>query len=206
MLSQLLKGFPNIDDKDIADLDENTVKIIIHRVGDNISETDRNNILQLIENKEMLKTKKELVYFIYKLIDIYNQHKHLDNAVKSFCQICNEYLNDKHFIYNESSVEVDIFRKNTEDKVSLNKLSSGEKQIISIFSKLYLENIDKNKNLIVLFDEPELSLSLPWQKRLLPDIIDSNKCAFLLSVTHSPFIFDNELDKYAIGMDTYISE
>jgi hypothetical protein len=43
-------------------------------------------------------------------------------------------------------------------------------------------------------------------KQLLPDIIHSNKCAFLLSVTHSPFIFDNELDKYAIGMDTYISE
>jgi hypothetical protein len=206
MLSQLLKGFPNIDDKDIADLDENTVKIIIHRVGNNISEIDRNNILQLIENKDKLKTKKELVYFIYKLIDIYNQHKHLDNAVKSFCQICNEYLTDKHFIYNESSVEVDIFRKNTEDKVSLNKLSSGEKQIISIFSKLYLENINQEQNLVVLFDEPELSLSLPWQKRLLPDIISSKKCSFLLSVTHSPFIFDNELDKYAIGMNTYISE
>jgi len=206
MLSQLLKGFPNIDDKDIDNLDENTVKIIIHRVGDNISETDRNNILELIDDKNKLKTKKELVYFIYKLIDIYDQHKHLDNAVKIFCKICNEYLSDKHFVYNESSVDVDIFRTNTDDKVLLNKLSSGEKQIISIFSKLYLENIDKNKNLVVLFDEPELSLSLPWQKKLLPDIINSDKCAFLLSVTHSPFIFDNELDKYAIGMNTYISE
>lgn len=206
MLSQLLKGFPNIDDKDIDNLDENTVKIIIHRVGNNISEIDRNNILQLIDDKDRLKTKRELVYFIYKLIDIYDQHKHLDNAVKSFCQICNEYLTDKHFIYNESTVNIDIFRTNTDDKVSLNKLSSGEKQIISIFSKLYLDNIDKNRNLVVLFDEPELSLSLPWQKRLLPDIINSTKCAFLLSVTHSPFIFDNELDKYAIGMNTYISE
>ena len=206
MLSQLLKGFPNIEDKDIDSLDESTVKIIIHRVGDNISDTDRVNILNLIENRNELKNKRELVYFIYKLIDIYEQHKHLDNAVKSFCNICNKYLTDKHFIYNESAVEVDIFRKNTEDRVLLNKLSSGEKQIISIFSKLYLENIDKNINLIVLFDEPELSLSLPWQTRLLPDMVNSNKCAFLLSVTHSPFIFDNELDKYAIGMDTYISE
>jgi hypothetical protein len=206
MLSQLLKGFPNIEDKDIDSLDESTVKIIIHRVGDNISDIDRANILNLIENRNELKNKRELVYFIYKLIDIYDQHKHLDNAVKSFCNICNEYLTDKHFIYNESAVEVDIFRKNTEDRVSLNKLSSGEKQIISIFSKLYLENIDKDKNLIVLFDEPELSLSLPWQKRLLPDIVNSDKCVFLLSVTHSPFIFDNKLDKYAIGMNTYISE
>ena len=203
MLSQLLKGFPKIEDKAIDELDENKVKIIIHRVGTNISETDRENILELIEKKEKLKEKKELVYFIYKLIDIYEQHEHLDNSVKKFRDICNEYLTDKQFAYDESYVDLDIFRGKSNEPVSLNKLSSGEKQIISIFSKLYLENTN---NLIVLFDEPELSLSLPWQKKLLPDIVNSEKCKFLLSVTHSPFIFDNELDQYAVGMNTYIKE
>jgi predicted ATPase len=50
---------------------------------------------------------------------------------------------------------------------------------------------------IVLIDEPELSLSLDWQKHLLPDVINSPGCAQLLAITHSPFIFDNELDMYA---------
>jgi len=203
MLSQLLRGFPTIEDKAIDKLDENTVKIIIHRVGDNLETNDRNQILKLLENKDELKKKKELVYFIDKLIDIYEQHKYLDNSVKSFRDMCNNYLSDKEFRYDESSVNLDIYRINTEENVSLNKLSSGEKQIISIFSKLHLEN---NENLLVLFDEPELSLSLPWQKRLLPDIVNSDKCKFLLSVTHSPFIFENELDCHAVGMKSYISE
>lgn len=203
MLSQLLKGFPNIEDKAVEELDENSVKIILHRVGNNLSEHDRQNILTLLENKDSLKEKKELVYFIYKLIDIYNQHKHLDDAVKNFRDICNKYLGDKQFKYEESSVDLDIYRNNNKEKVSLSKLSSGEKQIISIFSKIFLEDKD---NLIVLFDEPELSLSLPWQELLLPDIINSGKCKFLLSVTHSPFIFKNELEKFAIGMNTYIKE
>ena len=202
MLSQLLEGFQNVEDKTI-DLDVDTVKIILHRVGDNLKEIDRQKILQLLDNPKLLKEKKELVYFIYKLIDIYEEHKHLDDAVKNFCKVCNEYLGDKKFKYNESSVDIDIYRNGSEKPIQLNKLSSGEKQIISIFSKIYLED---TSNLIVLFDEPELSLSLPWQERLLPDIMNSKKCNFLLSVTHSPFIFDNELDKYAVGMNTYISE
>ncbi|MFK7780353.1 MAG: AAA family ATPase [Candidatus Gracilibacteria bacterium] len=203
MLSQLLRGFPEVQDEIIDELDEHTVKIILHRVGENLPSNDRKNIVNLLETKKSLKEKKELVYFISKLIDIYNEHKHLDDSVKNFRDICNKYLTDKQFKYDESAVDLDLYRNNTEEKVELNKLSSGEKQIISIFSKVYLE---KNNNLIVLFDEPELSLSLPWQKQLLPDIINSNKCKFLLSVTHSPFIFDNELDKYAVGMDRYISE
>ena len=45
-----------------------------------------------------------------------------------------------------------------------------------------------------MIDEPELSLSIDWQRRLLPDIIRSGNCNMLLAVTHSPFIFENEFD------------
>lgn len=201
MLSQLLQGFPNIEDQEIEELDAENAKIVLHRVGDSLSSMDRKQILDLLERKDELKQKKELVYFLFKLINIYNQHRHIDDAIKKFRDVCNNYLEDKNFIYNESSVNIKVFRKGTEDEVQLNKLSSGEKQIVSLFSKLYLESKD---NLIVLFDEPELSLSLEWQKLLLPNIVNSGKCKFLLSVTHSPFIFKNELDSYAVGMSTYV--
>ncbi|MEO0684253.1 MAG: AAA family ATPase, partial [Cyanobacteria bacterium J06649_11] len=90
------------------------------------------------------------------------------------------------------------------EPLHLSKLSSGEKQIISFFSKIYLSESDKR--FIILFDEPELSLSMTWQKQLLPDILSSEKCDFLLAVTHSPFIFHNELDGYAIGLNEYVSK
>lgn len=203
MLSLFLHEFPKIENSDIEKLDEKTIKIILHRVGTNISQRDKDGILSLLGDKAKLKEKKELIAFIYKLIDIYNEHKHLDNRIKNFRDVCNKYLSDKQFRYDESSVDLDIYRNNTEEKIELNKLSSGEKQIISLFSKLYLE---ENDNLIILFDEPELSLSLPWQELLLPDIVDSEKCKFLLAVTHSPFIFQNKLDSCAVGMNIYINE
>ncbi len=203
MLSQLLRGFPTIDNELINDLDVQAGKIILDRVGNSLSTTDKDNIKGLLESKESLKEKKELVYFISKLIGIYNEHKHLDDNLKIFKDICNRYLVDKEFRYDESSIDLDIYRINTKDRVELNKLSSGEKQIISILTKIYLE---KSNNLIILFDEPELSLSLPWQKLLLPDIMNSMKCKFLLAVTHSPFIFDNELEKYAIGINIYMDD
>lgn len=201
ILSQLLRGFPEIDDKQIEELDVQTAKIVLHRVGDNLSEYDRKSILKLLESPKGLLKKRELTYFLFKLIDIYNQHKHLDDALKKFRDVCNRYLEDKEIRYNESNVTIGVYRQGTNDDVQLNKLSSGEKQIISLFSKIYLEF---SKDYIVLFDEPELSLSIEWQKLLLPDIVSSEKCKFLISVTHSPFIFKNELDQYAVGMNSYI--
>lgn len=200
ILSQLLKGFPEIDKAQVDGLDVVTAKIVLHRVGASLSDPDRNEILSLLDKPDDLLKKKELTYFLLNLIEIYNQQKHVDDAIKKFRDVCNNYLEDKEFRYNESSVSIDVYRKGTSDVVFLKKLSSGEKQIISLFSKIYLEF---SKNYLVLFDEPELSLSIEWQKQLLPDIVKSEKCKFLLSVTHSPFIFKNELDLFAVGMNAY---
>ncbi|WP_455292784.1 AAA family ATPase [Vibrio parahaemolyticus] len=98
---------------------------------------------------------------------------------------------------------MEIIRKKNGRPVGIESLSSGEKQIISLFALLYLE---KKTNLAIFFDEPELSLSMEWQKTLLPDIIDSGKCQFLLATTHSPFIFDNELEEVTVDLAEFIEE
>ncbi|HFM4694132.1 TPA: AAA family ATPase, partial [Escherichia coli] len=46
---------------------------------------------------------------------------------------------------------------------------------------------------IVLIDEPELSLSLEWQEHVLVDIVNSPSVTQMLAITHSPFVFNNEL-------------
>jgi len=66
--------------------------------------------------------------------------------------------------------------------------------------------LESSEEFILLFDEPELSLSIEWQKLLLPDILKSGKCRLLLAVTHSPFIFDNELDLNANDLDIFVRE
>ena len=56
-----------------------------------------------------------------------------------------------------------------------------------------------------MFDEPELSLSVPWQREFIYDISQAETCKFLLVVTHSPFIFDKLFD-YAREIDKFIIE
>ena len=57
-----------------------------------------------------------------------------------------------------------------------------------------------------MIDEPELSLSVPWQKRFLVDIHNANFCEGIVAVTHSPFIFENELEPYVHGVGEFLHE
>lgn len=197
LLSQLSNEFKNYKLKN--KVDSKKLKIILDRVGNSINETDKQNIKLYIDSGD--KSNKGLLYLIDKLIDLYNEQEKLDVAIKNFADTCNNYLNLKQFIYDESSISLPIFRNSSTDEIELEQLSSGEKQIVSLFSKIYLE---LDESFIILFDEPELSLSIYWQQRLLPDILKSKKCNFLLTVTHSPFIYDNDLEDYSFGLTDYI--
>lgn len=208
MTGVLLKQY--IDGKDVIkeykNLDYETVKIVLDRVGTEIEPEDKDKILYLVKSGKIRKRDNLYLWnLISKLIDNYGQQKEYDDRIKRFADTCNKYLIDKQFNYNQSTLELNVVLennfKNEEETIDLIQLSSGEKQIVSIFSKLYLESDEKS---IIIIDEPELSLSLEWQKMLLPDIMRTENCDLLLTVTHSPFIFDNEFDFDAEDMRRYI--
>ncbi|MEG4535365.1 AAA family ATPase [Microcoleus sp. D2_18a_D3] len=171
----------------------------------NISKSDRNKIEKLVSSGEINSDEQysQLVYFLSKMVGLYEQQKEKDDSINQFATICNEYLNKKRIVYDEAKVEISIIQTRNKNQIDLKNLSSGEKQIISLFSRIYLES---SEDFILLFDEPELSLSIEWQKLLLPDILKSGKCKLLLAATHSPFIFDNELDLNANDLDTFVIE
>ena len=203
ILSKLVKGFGDTNRKVLNKISETDIDIILARVGEQISEVEKSKIREIVANKEANNTDNSLFYFIQALVDISKKQKEFDIAINKFQEVCNRYLIGKKVFYDKSNIKIYIKVDYNNEPLTLNKLSSGEEQIISIFSKIYLS--DSERRFIILFDEPELSLSMLWQKQLLPDIVNSNKCDFLLAVTHSPFIFDNELDKYAVGLSEYIT-
>jgi predicted ATP-binding protein involved in virulence len=43
----------------------------------------------------------------------------------------------------------------------------------------------------IIIDEPELSLSVSWQKTLISDLLTLSPKSYIVSATHSPFIFDS---------------
>lgn len=191
------------------DCTEEELRIVLNRTGHRLNETDKGVILTQFKNHDQTLFENDfLLFYLQQLLMIYRSQEKYDLAINKYCEVCNKYLSDKKFVYDASNVSLAIYRcvagkpiLAKEHLVMLNQLSSGEKQIVSIFSQIYLE---LDKQYVVLFDEPELSLSIFWQENLLPDIITSGNCKFLMAVTHSPFIFGDKLKQYTVGMHEFI--
>ena len=78
--------------------------------------------------------------------------------------------------------------------VDINKLSSGEKQLIIFFANLIFRSNSK-KPIIFLEDEPELSLHLSWQKIFVDKALSVNPDMQLILATHAPEIIAKHVDK-----------
>lgn len=199
LISKYLSNNPlYVSDK--KSISSELLHIVLNRLGDQIKKKEKEKILRLVQNEEIYNTEYQYLYDL--IVELINNYNHLikvyDAKIVKFINTCNRYLNDKEFIYDQSNITLGIYSLDkTKSKIELSMLSSGEKQIISLFSKLYLEGDNK---CILLIDEPELSISMRWQKMLLPDIMRSGNCSLLLTVTHSPFIFANEFDNDAKDM------
>ena len=205
MISKLLERESDVSDSITHNFDINEIQIVLGRVGDNMSQEDKNTILsQIKEDPSLSKQNSYLRYFLDQLLSVYKKQERFDSAIKQFVTTCNSYLYEKEFSYDESTVSLQLRRSGTSNdsgELMMSQLSSGEKQIVSIFSQLYLE---PDKKYVILFDEPELSLSIYWQEKLLPDMFNSGRCVFMLAVTHSPFVFNNEYKTSAVGLKEFI--
>lgn len=152
-----------------------------------------------------------LNYFLSQLETVIAQTRDTERSVQEFVNKCNKYLlseelttrisgdayvysgDGKRLVLNRRNLRVHVESAPDGRKVSLDALSSGEKQMISLFAKLFLYEGKK----IVLIDEPELSLSIDWQRDILVDVINAPLCRQIIAITHSPFVFDNELEPFA---------
>lgn len=149
-------------------------------------------------------TYEQIVYYFYSMLhERYQQLKKNEQTILDFFNACNAYLGNKKLVYDEKEYTYRICMSNGNKtrEIDLEHLSSGEKQVVSIFSYLYLYPLSKS---LILIDEPELSLSVPWQRHFLLDISKGQQCAGIICVTHSPFVFDNELKPYAHALEEFI--
>lgn len=180
------------------------------------SDTPIPNIDRIYRTQADTESNKFLLYYVSKLNAAMEATKRTESLVEAFANSCNKYLsnndpslNDSANAFAEDGKELKINRKNlsvwVESKVlnreiKLDSLSSGEKQMISLFAKMFL--YDKQK--LVLIDEPELSLSIAWQREILQDVLRAPDCLQIIAITHSPFIFDNSLERYANSLKSFI--
>ncbi|VDZ21351.1 AAA family ATPase [Staphylococcus saprophyticus] len=202
MMTYLLKeetaSFLNSTDEEIIQ-NKSKIEVILSRISDeHFNDEIKDEILNKIQS-ENSKRSKSLIYFIGKLLKYYNKQEHLELQIVKFVETCNRYLVNKKMVYDPANMKIYIRNEIDNTVVKLNTLSSGEKQIVSIFTLVYLEFLDER--LFILIDEPELSLSVLWQEKLIEDIYNSGNVDYLIAVTHSPFIYGELPDEVSENIE-----
>ncbi len=193
----------------IKQAEDKTIENILNRIPEPIlSSKNKQHLRKIIEqvktDQEQNVHAKVICHYFTKLMAFHEELGIREAKIVNFCKACNDYMVDKEFRYDTSNFTFTIESKvdfKGDHAIKLQYLSSGEKQIVSLFSHLYLSG---GNSYFVLIDEPELSLSVPWQRKFLADIRKADFCAGLVAVTHSPFIYDNELRKHAHGLGEFI--
>lgn len=71
-----------------------------------------------------------------------------------------------------------------------NDFSTGEKQLITFLVYSAIE-LPKNTPSLIIIDEPELSLHVKWQNKLLKNLLKKDNIK-ILSATHSPYIINKQ--------------
>lgn len=101
------------------------------------------------------------------------------SPIALFLEIIKDFISDKSFQFNGGKLVI----SNEHNSISYDGLSSGEKQLLILFIETLLQ---RKKPFIFLTDEPELSLHISWQRKIIPAIKQLNPNAQIIAATHSP--------------------
>ena len=105
---------------------------------------------------------------------------------KQFQDMIDELFADTNKKIDRQSNEIQFVQTNgngTTEMITPYQLSSGEKQMLAILLTVLVEN---REPYALLMDEPEISLHIDWQQRLIDLIRQLNPNAQIILYTHSP--------------------
>ena len=96
-----------------------------------------------------------------------------------------------------------MFRLEDGTLLAPHELSSGEKQLLILLIFALAEN---NQEFITLWDEPEISLHIDWQRKLINTVHMLNPNGQLIISTHSPSIIYEGWEKMVVNMEDLIHD
>lgn len=123
----------------------------------------------------------------------------INKRVEHLFSVINDFFSETN-----KTIEIDkdtnllVFRRDETHVISMDKLSAGEKQLMLILITIFLQD---EKPSVLLMDEPELSLHISWQDKLISTIRALNPNCQLIISTHSPSIFANGWERNLKFMD-----
>ncbi len=129
------------------------------------------------------------------LEDLQEKLSVFDDLLKKL-ELFTTILNEHRFTFKSIKIDKDEgFYIQTEQgkRLQLEDLSSGEKHELVLLYKLIFET---DKNILLLIDEPEISLHITWQKEFLKDLLKIIEIQNFQAIiaTHAPAIVNDRWD------------
>lgn len=191
------------------DLDSSYPSRLVNE-NNKISETDYQKRFANLLNKQEKLTKNNLYKYKQEVLS-YNESdakalliylNDLEKKLNVFDELLEKLelftniLNQRRFTF--KSIHIDrelgfIFKSDKDVKLDLHQLSSGEQHEVVLLYELIFNT---QPNMVVLIDEPEISLHITWQKEFLNDllkIIELQQFQVIIA-THSPSIINDRWD------------
>jgi len=102
--------------------------------------------------------------------------------INQYLKLLGSFIDGKTFdITKDERGGLNVYKD--DESFPLDQLSSGEKQLIILFTEALLQ---RKRTCIFIADEPELSLHISWQQKIIPSVNMINPNAQLIVATHSP--------------------
>ena len=140
---------------------------------------------------ELLNYRKDYEDLAYSISEYVDKNYILAESIVIFMDVINEFFIGKKVELSDNGKIV--INLNGGGALQLNKLSSGEKQIMIIMYNLLFH---AEPGTIIVIDEPEISLHITWQQRLgkiFNDICRVRKVQIIVA-THSPQVIHDLWD------------
>lgn len=132
--------------------------------------------------------------------DLEISKKEIFRPLNDYIQLLNEFHDTKEFSLQDSKTG-GIYIEKEDTEIPISQLSSGEKQLIILLTEALLQ---KGKQTLFIADEPELSLHIEWQRKVISSIRKLNPNSQIIVATHSPEIVGKFKDS-VINMERIIN-
>lgn len=181
-------------------------KVIYLKSLDNYTQKDKrkrsNALLQELEYI-VYQNKENFSFFNYRMsmLDHPEKASEISRRINDFLKLVNEFFIEtgKELVIRESRL---VFVQG-KSIIELEKLSSGEKQLLLILLNVFLL---EGKTAVVFMDEPEIALHVSWQYKLLDTLTNLNPEAQFIVTTHSPSIFGNGWGSNVVYMEDILEK
>lgn len=181
-------------------------KVIYLKSLDNYTQKDKrkrsNALLQELEYI-VYQNKENFSFFNYRMsmLDHPDKASEISRRINDFLKLVNEFFIEtgKELVIRESRL---VFVQG-KSIIELEKLSSGEKQLLLILLNVFLL---EGKTAVVFMDEPEIALHVSWQYKLLDTLTNLNPEAQFIVTTHSPSIFGNGWGSNVVYMEDILEK